>query len=97
MFRYLGHSQLTSIESGDFTGLGNLTTLFGLFLLRSCLVDDGMIGHRYLGHNQITSIESGDFLGLGNLTLLFVCVDWGPSHKRLSIFLFPIMQRLDFQ
>ena len=82
---WLAGNQITSIESGDFTGLGNLTDLYlsgnqitsiesgdftGLGSLTTLCLDD----------NQITSIESGDFTGLGSLTTC-ICP---PTKSRAS-------------
>ncbi len=63
-------NKITSIERGDFTGLGNLTTLSDIAMLFIALVLRSYVAHRHLHWNQISSIESGGFAGLGNLTTL---------------------------
>jgi hypothetical protein len=71
----LDGNQLSSIESGDFSGLTNLTTLtLGGNQLSSIEPGDfsGLTNLEYLGlnENQLSSIESGAFSGLKNLTTL---------------------------
>jgi hypothetical protein len=65
------NNQITSIASGVFSGLGNLTFLYGVInrhvtdviLLCAC---------RYLDNNRITLIASDSFNGLGRLNQLYV-------------------------
>jgi hypothetical protein len=70
--RYLYFNQITSIESGDFVGLLNLTTLSveaTLYFFSSVM--HSSVARRGLSYNQIASIENSDFSGLGNLTTLY--------------------------
>jgi hypothetical protein len=68
----LTNNQITSIESGDFSGLGSLQSLY----LRNTQITSiesgdfsglGSLQDLLLTNNQITSIESGAFSGLGSL------------------------------
>ena len=69
----LSSNQITSVESGDFAGLGNLTSDCPPTKSRAsnrCVHRAGNLTTLYLSSNQITSLESGAFTGLGNLTSL---------------------------
>ncbi len=71
--RDLTLNNITSIESGDFTGLGNLTSLSVTSTsLVIVLVLSSPVILRYLYSNKIASIESGDLTGLNSLTALLV-------------------------
>ena len=65
------HNQITSLASGAFSGLGNLTTLYAT--MHSQITRDiAMFAHRNLHANQITSIADGAFSGLGKLADMYV-------------------------
>jgi hypothetical protein len=71
----LGGNQITSIESGAFTGLGNLQQVWLNGNQITSIESSDFVGldnltQLYLNSNQITSIESRAFTGLGNLTTL---------------------------
>ena len=70
---YLEYNQISSIESGAFSGLTNLEWLdLGNNPISS--IEAGAFSgltnltELYLNENQISSIESGDFSGLTNLS-----------------------------
>ena len=71
----LDYNQISSIESGDFDGLGNLETLKLWGNLISSIESGDFEGLENLKAlelraNQISSIKSGDFDGLENLEML---------------------------
>jgi hypothetical protein len=74
---YLYNNQLSSIESGDFSGLSNLTTL-DLWGNQISSIESGdfseltSLTSLQLAINQISSIESGAFSGLANLEMLYL-------------------------
>ena len=74
-FLYLSGNAISSIESGDFSGLTNLTTLYLSINAISSIESGDFSGLTNLttldlSHNAISSIESGDFSGLTNLRRL---------------------------
>jgi len=74
---YLHSNQISSIESGDFTGLTNLTTLYLNGNPISSIESGDFTGLTNLtwlalSKNQISSIESGDLNGLTNLKTLYL-------------------------
>jgi hypothetical protein len=66
--RNLYDNQISSIESGDFTGLGNLTALSGNAMHIGIIVLK--FKFRHLPSNPLTLINVGAFLGLSKLTEL---------------------------
>jgi len=77
IYLYLHSNQITSIGSGNFTGLSHLTTLY-LYANQITSIESGdftglgNLNYLFLHANQITSIESGDFAGLDNLKYLYL-------------------------
>jgi hypothetical protein len=76
----LDHNQISSIESGAFSGLTNLTDL-NLYRNQIASIESGAFSgltnltELMLRANQISSIESGAFSGLANLKLLALGVN----------------------
>jgi hypothetical protein len=68
--RHLSINNISSIDSGDFTGLSSLTTLSVEKIRDIFVVLRSPVAHRSLDSNKISSIENGDFTGLDNLTRL---------------------------
>ena len=72
--RDLELNEITSVDNGDFAGLGNLQYLYVAIIDTRVMSRSGEYSRRNIGDNLITSIENGAFTGLSLLSDLYATI-----------------------